>query len=154
MTCEQVQKLLAQLTWPQGQASRYTALRQHVQHCGNCQQLWEQWRQDEAQLTMLLSVETAPKGLWETIMTSIQTDATTVTHEDLWRSIVLEVSPQGIQRLVLQEADRAGGALQSAGTQAAALLDQARTQLGEYFRGERAIFQLPVSLDVCTPFER
>jgi len=154
MTCEQVQKLLEQLTWPQVQANRYAALRQHAQHCGDCQRLWEQWRHNEAQLTLFLSVEPAPAGLWENIMTSIQAEATTAAQGEFWGSIVLEVSPQGIQRLVLQDAARADGALPSARTRSADLLDQARAQLDEYFRGERAIFQLPVDLHDCTPFER
>lgn len=154
MTCEQAQQLLEQLTWPQIQTGRYAALRRHVQHCDNCQHLWGQWQQTEEQLTRLLSVVSAPVGLWENIMTHIQADTTPATQEDLWRSIVLEVSPQGIQRLVLQDTAQAGAALQSASTRAADLLDQARTQLAEYFRGERAIFQLPVDLHDCTPFER
>src|SRR5713101_6752425 len=99
MTCEQAQTLLAQLTWPQVQASRYAALYRHVQHCGNCQQHWQHWRQHEEQLTMFLAVEPAPAGLWEKVMTTIQTNATPAAREDLWRSIVLEMSPQGIQRL-------------------------------------------------------
>ena len=121
MTCEQAQQLLAQLTWPQVQASRYAALYRHVQHCGNCQPLWQQWRQDEEQLTMFLAVEPAPVGLWEHVMTTIQTEGTSAAHEDIWRSIALEVSAQGIQRLVLRDAAQADAALSHAGTRAADL---------------------------------
>jgi len=90
----------------------------------------------------------------ENIMTNIQADATLTTHADLWRAIVLAVSPQGIQRLTLQDAAQEGAALPGPDTSAAPLVAQARTQLAEYFRGERAIFQLPVDLHDCTPFER
>jgi len=154
MTCEQAQKLLAQLTWPQVQASRYAALYRHLQHCGSCQQGWQQWRQDEEQLTVLLAVEPAPAGLWEHVMTNIHGEATSTAQGGLWRSIVLEVSPQGIQRLLLQDAARADAALASASLRAGALWDRARTQLAEYFHGERTIFQLPVDLHACSPFER
>ena len=153
MTCEQAQQLLAQLTRPQAQASRYAALYRHVQHCGKCQPHWQQWQQDEEQLTMFLTAEPAPVGLWEHVMTTIQTEETSATHEDIWRSIALEVSPQGIQRLVLQDAAQADAALAHASPRAADLWDQARTQLAEYFHGERSIFELPVDLHGCTPFE-
>ena len=154
MTCEQAQQLLAQLTWPQVQASRYTALYRHVQHCGNCQQHWQQWRQNEEQLTILLAVEPAPVGLWEKVMTTIETVGTPAAHGDIWSSIVLEMSPQGIQRLVLRDAAQAEAAPARASAHAAELWDQAHTQLAEYFHGERTIFQLPVDLHDCTPFER
>src|SRR5215831_16251704 len=99
MTCEQAQQLLTQLIWPQVQTRRYAALYQHVQHCGHCQPYWQQWRQDEEQLTTLLAVESAPTGLWEHVMTTIQTEETCRSHGDIWRSIALEVSPQGINVL-------------------------------------------------------
>src|SRR5262250_2712958 len=103
MTCDQAQQLLAQLTWPQMRAHRYAALYQHLQHCGTCQQPWQQWRRAEEQLTMLLAVEPASVGLWENVMTTVQAEATSAVREDIWRSIALEVSAQGIQRLVLQD---------------------------------------------------
>jgi len=136
------------------QAGQYAVLRHHIHDCTNCQYLWEQWRQDERQLTLLLSVTSAPAGLLENIMTNIQADVTLATHADLWGAIVLAVSPQGIQRLTLQDAAQEGAALPGPDTSAAPLVAQARTQLAEYFRGERAIFQLPVDLHDCTPFER
>jgi len=154
MTCEQAQKLLAQLTWPQVQASRYAALYRHLQYCGSCQQGWQQWRQAEEQLTVLLAVEPAPAGLWEKIMTTIQADETLTAYGDIRSSIDLDVSPQGIQRLVLQDAAPADAAPASASPRATDLWDQALTQLVEYFHGERSIFQLPVDLSDCTPFER
>src|SRR5215510_5119885 len=154
MTCEQAQQLLAQLIWPQVQTSRYAALYQHVQHCGNCQPYWQQWRQDEEQLTTLLAVESAPAGLWEHIMTTIQAEETYAARGDIRRSIALEVSPQGIQRLVLQDVPQAETTLERTSTPTADLWEQALTQLAEYFHGERTIFQVPVDLRACTPFER
>jgi O-6-methylguanine DNA methyltransferase len=154
MTCEQAQQLLAQLIWPQVQTSRYAALYQHVQHCDNCQPYWQQWRQDEEQLTTLLAVESAPAGLWEHVMTTIQAEETYAARGDIWRSIALEVSLQGIQRLVLQDAPQAETTLARTSTPTADLWERALTQLAEYFQGERTIFQLPVDLHACTPFER
>jgi len=154
MTCEQAQQLLAQLTWPQVQTHGYTALYRHVQHCGNCQPHWQHWRQTEAQLAMFLTVEPAPTGLWEKVMTTMQTEVTPAARADIRRSVVLEMSPQGIQRLVLQDAAQADDTLASADPPAAALWDRALTQLAEYFHGERSIFQLPVDIHDCTPFER
>lgn len=154
MTCEQAQQLLAQLTWPQVQTRRYAALYRHLQHCGNCQQHWQHWRQAEEQLSMFMAVEPSPAGLWEKVMTTIQTEETSAAREDLWRSIILEVSPQGIQRLVLQNVAQVDATPASPSPRATALWDQALTQLAEYFHGERSIFQLPVDLQDCTPFER
>lgn len=103
---------------------------------------------------MFLAVEQAPAGLWEKVMTTIQTAETPAAHGDIWRSIVLDVSPQGIQRLVLQDAPQVDAAPASASRRAADLWDQTLAQLTEYFQGERSIFHLPVDLHDCTPFER
>ena len=70
---------------------------------------------------MFLAVEPAPAGLWEKVMTTVQTAKTTATPADIWRSIALEVSAQGIQRLVLRDAAQADAALSHAGTRAADL---------------------------------
>src|SRR5262249_11961473 len=126
----------------------------HLQHCGDCQRHWQQWRQGEEQLTMVLAVESAPVGLWENVMTAIQAAETSAARGDIRRSIALEVSPQGIQRLVLQNAPQAAATLALPSPLAPVLGEQALTQLAEYFQGERSIFQLPVDLHDCTPFER
>ena len=89
MTCEQAQQLLAQLTWLQAQASRYAALYQHLQYCGDCQRHWQHWRQGEEQLTMFLAVESAPTGLWENVMTAIQAEETSAAREDIDRKSVV-----------------------------------------------------------------
>ncbi len=154
MTCEQAQMLLAQLTWPQVQTNRYTALRLHMQQCIHCQQLWQQWQHTEAQIAAFLAVERAPAELWENVMTHIHANASAGAQADVWHSILLEVSPHGIQRLVLQDAAQEPLAPPQAETSTSMLLDQARTQLAEYFRGERVVFHLPVDLHTCTPFER
>jgi O-6-methylguanine DNA methyltransferase len=127
-----------------------------VQQSASCQQFWEQWRRHEAQLATLLAVEPAPTRLWEDIMTQIQQDETTEARAALWETMLLEASPQGLQRLMLQSPEQEGSAAPGTASVATCsdLVAQARAQLAEYFRGERAIFQLPVDLQECSPFER
>lgn len=156
MTCQDVQAMLEALTLPRLQAQNYSVLNLHVQRCAACQQMWQQWLYQERQLAGFLAIESAPAGLWETIMAQTATHKRDGNDDPLWRKIVVEASPQGLHRLTLS--DLADEALAPDSTARAAalspLLDRAREQLREYFRGERAIFQLPVNLRHCSAFER
>jgi O-6-methylguanine DNA methyltransferase len=156
MRCQQVQTLLEELTLPRLQAGKHTALHRHVQRCTHCQRLWNQWQHYEQQLIDLSLAEPAPPGLWESIMTKVEAHETTDTGEIIWQAVSFEVSPQGLRRLVLPSPVRqemTGGNTARPET-ASPLVARAYTQLAEYFRGERAIFQLPVDLRQCSDFER
>jgi O-6-methylguanine DNA methyltransferase len=156
MKCQQIQNMLAELTLPRLQAGKYTVLHQHIQHCSPCQQVWKHWQHFEQHLADLLAVKPAPAGLWERIMTEVRIFETAEASPAIWRLFAMEVSPQGIQRLILHDSAQEVTAEGGGGNRGAmsSLAVRARMQLTEYFCGERAIFQLPVDLNQCSDFER
>jgi O-6-methylguanine DNA methyltransferase len=156
MTCHHVQMMLEDLTLPRLRAGTYTALHLHVQRCVSCQRIWQQWLHHEQQLTGFFALASAPAGLWEKIMTEVKAHETTTSGDAIWEKIVVEVSPQGLQRLQLPPLATGTKATHSTSSAASMspLLARARRQLAEYFRGERAVFQLPVDLQHCGDFER
>jgi O-6-methylguanine DNA methyltransferase len=156
MKCQQIQTMLEELTLPRLQAGKYTAFHLHVQRCEFCQHVWEQWLRHEQRLASFLAVEPAPTGLWEKIMTKIETHKTAHAGRAIWQEVFVEMSPRGLQRLELPSLTQEGTAADNTTSTEtiSPLLERARTQLAEYFRGERAIFQLPVDLHQCSAFER
>lgn len=154
MTCQQVQRLLHQLTWPQVQAAQRATLQQHVEHCPTCQPLWQQWQHEERALTDLLAVTTAPPRLAETVMSHLRASTGTAPTTVPGPTWTLNASVRGLQRLALHALDATAELPGQAHTGPTALLAQAHTQLSEYLRGERVVFQVPVDLQDCTPFVR
>ena len=154
MKCQQVQTMLEELTLPRLRAGKYQTLQLHVQYCAGCQPLWNQWRDHEQQLIELCTIEQAPAGLWEHIMTNIDVYETANDHAALWRAVTLKASSQGLQHVVLHDPTQQDATEdQNPGT-VSSLMTRARTQVAEYFRGERVIFQIPVDLSHCSDFER
>lgn len=156
MKCQQIQTMLEEITLPHVHMGMSRALQRHVQHCAHCQPLWNQWRDHEQQLVELCTIEQAPIGLWEDIMTKVDMYETTDGHAALWREITLTMSSQGLQQLALHEPTQSDAMQDETQhtTTVSSLMARARTQLAEYFRGERVIFQLPVDLGQCSNFER
>jgi O-6-methylguanine DNA methyltransferase len=78
-----------------------------------------------------------------------------------WGWIELAASEKGITSIVLPHSDRAGrknghtppGTFERVGI-AAAMLDQATQELGEYLDGQRRDFSVPVDMSQGTPFQR
>lgn len=153
MTCQQIQTLLADLSLPQLQAGKYTALHQHIQRCSACQPLWQQWLQHEQQIVQLTAVQTAPDGLWEHIMSAVV--AYPETSDDASPpDLVIDTSSHGLLRLQLPPLDQFDSAEHhTAVSGSSSLVEQARQQLAEYFDGQRVVFQLPVDLQHCSDFE-
>lgn len=138
--CQYVRRFLATLATPFAPVPQ--AVRIHVLRCPRCAARWEAWQRFETRLAHLLQEVPAPAHFEENVMACLATvPPPTVTVPPL----VLHASARGIVRLLLAPA---------APPPASPLLARAYTQLAEYFRGERAVFQLPVDLSSCTPFVR
>ncbi len=156
MTCQQVQTMLDGLTLPRLQAKKYTTLHSHLQSCEPCEHFWERWLRQEQQLVSYLTVAQTPTDLWEHIMAQVEIHEPAHTRGAVSDKISVDMSSQGVQRLVLHQTAHGEMTTDSPFSAVAMspLLTRVHTQLDEYFRGERAIFQLPVDLGHCSDFER
>ncbi len=91
--------------------------------------------------------------LMEEIMEQLDMQLEAPISEDLLARLDLTASPLGISRVSMRRRIAAAPTSRSPG-RVGALLDQARQELAEYFRGERTFFTVPVDLSGVPPFER
>ncbi|MGE3538500.1 MAG: methylated-DNA--[protein]-cysteine S-methyltransferase [Candidatus Tectimicrobiota bacterium] len=155
MTCEDVLRMLEYMALPQARAGQYQPLAHHLQHCAGCQQRWQHWLSQEAQLKLFLTAIPAPVTLKDTIMRQLHCSPLQPEWDRFRHAYTLTCSAQGIRSLRLAApGSPEPGSPEPATAAAPALLAQARQQLEEYFRGERVFFQLPLDVQHCTPFER
>ncbi len=156
MNCDQVKTMLESNILQGLRSRKYPALHRHVLSCKNCLKLWERWQCFDEKLSSLLNIVQAPEGLRDKVMAELKEIKIAKAHKDYGFDIFLEGSPEAITGLELHSPPGAheGGPNVILSGISGALAARARTQIAEYFRGERAIFRLPVDLSRCNPFER
>jgi O-6-methylguanine DNA methyltransferase len=90
--------------------------------------------------------ETAPTSLARKIATAARESGTELTR--LERRLGIEATPRGISLV------RTGRTGKPATAAARRLTEQAREEIHEYLRGQRAFFRVPVDLDAVPDFQR
>src|SRR5574341_565670 len=107
----------------------------------------------EAWLHAAFAAPPEPPDLARSIMEQIGLKLDAVVPSDLLQRLDLAASPAGITRVSLR---RAGGTPPTGGTggRIGRLLAQAKSELAEYFTGERTFFTVPVDLSHVPAFDR
>lgn len=107
-------------------------------------------------MNSLTTVEKAPESLWGEVMSSLEEHNKSIEGIVAVQDVYLKASNLGLQMLSLSGRNEASADRSNAGSSSAqeGLLKDARRQLSEYFKGERAVFQLPLDLSSVSPFAR